>query len=125
MKINNLPFNMFNKNKNDEVFMKLNEKKDRQPLNFSKRTKGIIALSLVTTLILSGIYTQNYLKTHKNNVYPTDSFTIISEGKELCKLREPELLDATLKKLDNRRMNACSSKCEESVIVKTSWNEFK
>ena len=105
MKINNLPFNMFNKNKNDEVFMKLNEKKDRQPLNFSKRTKGIIALSLVTTLILSGIYTQNYLKTHKNNVYPTDSFTIISEGKELCKLREPELLDATLKKLDNELEN--------------------
>ncbi len=105
MKINNLPFIMFNKNKNSKVFMTLSEKKDRQPLNFSKRTKGIIALSLVTTLIISGLYTQDYLKTHENNVYPTDSFSIISEGKELCKLREPELLDATLKKLDNELEN--------------------
>ena len=105
MKIKNLPFIMFNKNKNSKIFMKLSEKKDRQPFNFSKRTKGIIALSLVTTLILSGIYTQDYLKTHENNVYPTDSFTIISEGKELCKLREPELLDSTLKKLDNELEN--------------------
>lgn len=97
MKINNLPFM---KNKNTEVFMQLEEKKDRQPFKFTKRTLGIIALSLVTTLILGGVYAQNYLETHENNIYPTDSFSIISEGKELCKLREPELLDAALEKLD-------------------------
>ncbi len=94
----NLPFI---KNKKTEVFMQLKEeKKDRQPFKFTKRIKGSIALFLSTTLILSGIYTLDYLKTHENNVYRTDSFTIISEGKELCKLREPELLDVALKKLD-------------------------
>lgn len=94
----NLPFI---KSEKTEVFMQLkDEKKDRQPFKFTKRIKVSIALFLLTTLILSGVYTLEYLKTHENNVYPTDSFTIITEGKELCKLREPELLDATLKKLD-------------------------
>lgn len=102
MKINNLSFI---KNKNTKIFMQLKEKKDRQPFKFTKRIKGTIALFLSTTLILSGIYTLDYLKTHENNVYPTDSFTIISEGKELCKLREPELLDAALKKLDKELEN--------------------
>lgn len=94
----NLPFN---KNKKTEVFMQLKEeKKDRQPFKFTKRINGSIALFLSATLIFGGIYTLDYLKTHENNVYATDSFSIISEGKELCKLREPELLDAALKKLD-------------------------
>lgn len=94
----NLPFI---KNKKTEVFMQLKEeKKDRQPFKFTKRIKGSIALFLSATLIFGGIYTLDYLKTHENNVYATDSFSIISEGKELCKLREPELLDAALKKLD-------------------------
>lgn len=97
MKINNLPFI---KNKNTEVFMQLEEKKLRQPFKFTKRIKGTIALFLSTTLILSGIYTLDYLETNENNVYPTDSFSIISEGKELCKLRNPELLDVAINKLD-------------------------
>lgn len=105
MKINNLPFIMFNKNKNTEVFKQLDEKKDRQPFKLTKRIKGTIALLIVTTLVLSGIYTLDYLETHENNIYPTDSFSIISEGKELCKLRDPNLLDAALKKLDKELEN--------------------
>lgn len=94
----NLPFI---KNKKTEVFMQLKEeKKDRQPFKFTKRIKGSIALFLSATLIFGGMYTLDFLKTHENNVYATDSFSIISEGKELCKLREPELLDTALKKLD-------------------------
>ncbi len=103
MKINNLPFIkdlQQIKNKNTEIFMQLKEKKYRQPFKFTKRTKGTIALILSTTLILSGVYTLDYLKTHENNIYSTDSYTIISEGKELCKLREPELLDTALEKLN-------------------------
>jgi len=100
MKSKNLPFIMFNKNKDIQVFKKLDEKKDRQPFKFTKQVKGTIALLLATTLILSGIGAFNYLETHENNVYATDSFTIISEGKELCKLRDPELLDKALARLD-------------------------
>lgn len=100
MKPENLPFIMFNKNKDTQVFKKLDEKKDRQPFKFTRRVKGTIALMLATTVILSGAGAFNYLETHENNVYATDSFTIVSEGKELCKLRDPELLDAALIKLD-------------------------
>ena len=100
MKLENFPFGMFNKNKDNQVFKKLGEKKDRQPFKFTKRVNGTIALMLVTTLILSGAGAFNYLETHENNVYATDSFTVLSQGKELCKLRDPELLVAARLKLD-------------------------
>ena len=96
----NLPFIMFNKNKDVQVFKKLDEKKDRQPLKFTKRVKGSIALILATTIVLCVAAAFNYLETHENNVYATDCFTIISQGKELCNLRDPELLDAALLRLD-------------------------
>ncbi|MDD4679254.1 MAG: hypothetical protein PHN25_08670, partial [Tissierellia bacterium] len=98
MKIKHLPikdltFKILNKNYlNTQIFKQLDEKKDRQPLQLTKRIKGTIALLLVTTIILSVIYASDYLKTHENNVFATDSFTIVSEEKELCRLRDPELL---------------------------------
>lgn len=106
MKNDNSPFKMFNKDKNTEIFMQLKEKKDRQPFKFTKRIKGTIALFLLTSLILSGIYTLDYLKTHENNILPKDSFSIISEGKELCKLRDSKLLDAVLEKLNKELENS-------------------
>ena len=106
MKIKHLPikdliFKILNKNNlNTKIFKQLDEKKDRQPLQLSKRIRGTIALFLATTIILSVIYASDYLKTHENNVYATDSFTIISGENELCRVRDPELLDTVLKKLD-------------------------
>lgn len=98
MKIKNFPFMNFKKT--NEIFKQLEEKKDRQPIKLTKRIKGTISLFLATAIVLSTVYTFDYLETHENNVYKTDSFTIISDGKELCKVRDPEVLDATLKKLD-------------------------
>ena len=97
MKIKHLPikdltFKILNKNYlNTQIFKQLDEKKDRQPIQLTKRIKGTIALLLVTTIILSVIYASDYLKTHENNVFATDSFTIVSEEKELCRSRDPEL----------------------------------
>ena len=105
MKLKNLPFIMYNKNLNQKVFKQFDEKKDRQPLPITKRVKGTIALLLATTMILSLMYTSDYLKTHENNVYATDSFTIISQENELCRVRDPELLDKTLKKIDKELEN--------------------
>jgi hypothetical protein len=88
MKIKHLPikdliFKILNKNNlNTKIFKQLDEKKDRQPLQLSKRIRGTIALFLATTIILSVIYASDYLKTHENNVYATDSFTIISGENE-------------------------------------------
>jgi len=39
MKIKDLTFNIFNKNLNSKIFLQLDEKKDRQPLKLTKRTK--------------------------------------------------------------------------------------
>ncbi|MDD2397972.1 MAG: hypothetical protein PHE31_08295, partial [Tissierellia bacterium] len=111
MKIKHLPikdltFKILNKNYlNTQIFKQLDEKKDRQPLQLTKRIKGTIALLLVTTIILSVIYASDYLKTHENNVFATDSFTIVSEEKELCRLRDPELLDTVLLKLSKDLKN--------------------
>ncbi len=100
MKNYNFLLKMFNQDKKSKIFMQLKEKKDRQPFKFTKRIKGTIALFLLTFLILGGISALDYLKIHENNVLPKDSFSIIYDGKELCKLRDPKLLDAALEKLD-------------------------
>ena len=106
MKKFNLPFirKMHTMNFN-EIFKQLPEKKERQVFNLKiklpQQAKAAMALIFSTILILSFTYTSNYLKTHENNIYSTNSFTIIEDGKELCKVRNPKLLKKTLSKLEN------------------------
>ncbi|MGB4439959.1 MAG: M23 family metallopeptidase [Sedimentibacter sp.] len=91
-------------NKTDEIFKQLpEEKKERQVIPFllNKQIKGAISLACATTLILSGSYTLSYLDSHENNVFSTDSFSILADGKELCKVRDPELLDTALEELEH------------------------
>lgn len=101
----NLPFKKSSNSDSDsgEIFKKLPEEKQifNFKIQFTKQVKGAIALGLATTLVLSGSFASNYFKTHENNVFSTDSFTIIEEGKELCKVRDTELLDAVLLKLED------------------------
>ncbi len=66
----------------------------------SKQIKGGVCLIMATTLILSSVYTLNYLNSHENNIYSTESYTILQNGKELCKVRDKELLEITLTKLE-------------------------
>ncbi len=102
----NLPFaKKLKASKFGEIFKQLPEKKERQvltlPIQFTKQIKGAIALTCATVLVLSGSYASTYFKTHENNVFSTNSFTITEEGKELCKVRDPELLDTMLRKLED------------------------
>jgi murein DD-endopeptidase MepM/ murein hydrolase activator NlpD len=118
MKFKNLPFIMFNKNLSSKVFLQLDEKKDRQPLRLTKRIKGTISLLLLTTLTLNVMYVSDYLRAHENNVYATDSYTIISQDKELCKVRDPELLNAVLKKLDKE----LEKKAEHEIKIESKFD---
>lgn len=102
----NLPFmKKSNVTETGEIFKQLPEKKERQVFQFkiqyTKQVKGAIALACATTLVLSGAFTKNYFETHENNLYPTDSFSIIEEGKELCKVRDSEILNSVLLKLED------------------------
>lgn len=102
----NLPFmKKSNVTETGEIFKQLPEKKERQvfpfKIQYTKQVKGTIALACATTLVLSGSFAKNYFETHENNVYPTDSFSIIEEGKELCKVRDAELLNSVLLKLED------------------------
>ena len=106
MKKLNLPFikNLI-LNKTDEIFKQLPEKKQRQVLqkfqSLNKQAKGAISIVCATALILSLSYTLSYLDSHENNVFSTDSFSILAEGKELCKVRDPKLLDTALEELEH------------------------
>lgn len=102
----NLPFKKSNTTESEpgKIFKQLPE--ERQVFNFkdfkfTKKVKGVIALGVTTTLVLSGTFTANYFKTHENNVFSTDSFTIVEEGKELCKVRDSEILNEVLLKLED------------------------
>lgn len=91
--------------KPESIFKQLPEKKEVQVFNYkiqlTNKVKGVIALATATTLIITTSFTSNYFKTHENNVFSTDSFTIIEEGKELCKVRDSELLNTLLQKLES------------------------
>lgn len=104
MKKFNLPFKKPNTTESEPIFKQLPEKKERQVFNikiqFTNKVKGAIALACASTLILSGTLASNYFETHENNVFSTDSFTIIEEGKELCKVRDSEILNTMLLKLE-------------------------
>lgn len=89
-----------------KIFKQFPEKNLRQVLYnikkipLTKQVKGSIALFCATTLVLSSSYASSYLKTHENNVFSTDSFTITEDGKEICKVRDSEILNSVLVKLE-------------------------
>lgn len=105
MKKLNLPLKKLTITKPESIFKQLPEKKERQVFNFkiqfTNKVKGAIAIACATTLVLSGSFASNYFKTHENNVYSTDSFTITEEGKELLKVRDSEILNTMLLKLED------------------------
>jgi len=82
----------------EQIFNRIKEIELSNPL--SKQLKGAMCLLTATLLILSGTYTMNYLNTHENNVFSTESFTISKNDTELCKVRDKELLYTTLAKLE-------------------------
>ncbi len=106
----NLTFKKLNVTESIKIFKQFPEKKLRQVINIkfplTKQVKGAIALTCATVMVLSASYTSTYLRTHENNVFSTDSFTITENGKELCKVRDAELLDSTLSKLEKNLENA-------------------
>ena len=105
MKKLNLPLIKSNITESGKIFKQLPESKIRQVFNFktslTKRVKGSIALFCATALVLGTSYASSYLKTHESNVFSTDSFTILKDGKELCKVRDSEILDSLLLELED------------------------
>lgn len=106
MKRFNLPIKKSNDNNPNQIFKQLPEDSEEKQskvqafkIIFTKKTKAAIAIA-GSALLISGIFTYNYFETHTNNLYPTDSFTIIEEGKELCKVRDSEILNEVLPKLE-------------------------
>lgn len=93
-----------NKKKTNEIFKKLPEEKIRQDIalysKFKDQIKGTISLLCVTTLVLSGSYAIGYLETHENNVFSTESYSILVDGKEVCKVRDQNLMEPTIKKIE-------------------------
>lgn len=94
-----------NKKKTNEIFKKLPEEKIRQDIitfqsKFKDQIKGAISLLCATTLVLGGSYSIGYLETHENNVYSTESYSILVDGKEVCKVRDKDIMDSTIKKIE-------------------------
>lgn len=89
--------------KNNEFFKNLSGKKVRQdifPSEFKNQIKGTISLLCATILVLSVSYSLSYLETHENNLFSTESYSILVDGEEVCKVRQPDILDSTIKKIE-------------------------
>jgi murein DD-endopeptidase MepM/ murein hydrolase activator NlpD len=90
--------------KSNQIFKQLPEFKVRQdifPSKFKDQIKGAISLLCATTLVLSGSYAIGYLDTHENNVFATESYSILVDGEEVCKVRQQNLLEPTIKKIES------------------------
>lgn len=89
----------------NEVFKTLPEEKERQfsniHLKYKKQIKGALALLCTSTLVLIGSFTLDYFETHENNLFSTESYSIIVDGEEVCKVRQSEILDTTINKIEN------------------------
>jgi murein DD-endopeptidase MepM/ murein hydrolase activator NlpD len=98
---------LFNKNpdfqENGQIFKTLPEKKERQVLNlhlkFKTQINGAISLLCASTLVLIGSATLDYFETHENNLFSTESYSIIVDGEEICKVREAEILEPTIESI--------------------------
>lgn len=101
-------FNRNLKSKNDnEIFKTLPEiceKKERQVfnlhLNYKNQIKSAISLLCVSSLVLMGSFTLDYFENHENNLFSTESFSILVDGEEICKVRKSEILEPTIKEIE-------------------------
>jgi len=94
-----------NKKKAEEIFKMLPEEKFRQGVqsiknNFKVQIRGAISLVCATALVLSGSYSIGYLETHENNIYSTESYSILIDGTEVCKVRQQDIMEPTIKKIE-------------------------
>lgn len=89
------------KNKNNKIFKQLPEENERQVFfsQYKSQIKGTISLICVSSLVLTGSFMLDYLDHHENNLYPTSSYTVVFDGNEVCKIRDPKLFDTTLEKV--------------------------
>lgn len=91
------------KNKNSKIFKQLPDEEERQAifLKYKDQIIGAASLLAATTLVLSSTFALNYLNTHENNIYSTESYTLLVDGEEICKVRDPKVLDNIISKLEN------------------------
>lgn len=91
------------KNKNSKIFKQLPDEEERQAIFLKYKTQimGAASLLAVTTLVLSSTFALNYLNTHENNIYSTESYTLLVDGEEICKVRDPKVLDNIISQLEN------------------------
>lgn len=89
----------------DAIFKTLPEEKKSQlsnlHLKYKKQIKGAVALLCASTMVLIGSYTLDYFETHENNLFSTESYSIIVDGEEVCKVRQSEILETTINKIEN------------------------
>lgn len=108
---------LFNKNldsqEDGQIFKTLPEKKERQVfnlhLNFKNQIKGAISLLCASTLVLIGSATLDYFETHENNLFSTESYSILVDGEEICKVREAEILEPTIESIKSDLEKASNS----------------
>lgn len=133
-----LPFkNIFSpkkENVTERIFKTLPEEKERQVINiisnFNSQIKGTISLLCVTALVLGSSYSLSYLEHHENNLFATESYSVIVDGTEVCKIRQSDILEPTVKKIEEdlektagndlvieNKFEAVASKAKDSEIT--------
>ncbi len=92
------------KRKNDEIFKQLPEEKDKKVFNidlkYKKHLQGAVSILGVTSAVLFGSFALEYSQTGQNNLFSTKSYTIVADGKEICKVRDASKLQSTLQQIE-------------------------
>ncbi|MBP1926371.1 murein DD-endopeptidase MepM/ murein hydrolase activator NlpD [Sedimentibacter acidaminivorans] len=114
-----------NKKKTNEIFKKLPEEKIRQGIaainsNFKDQIRGTISLICATALVLSASYSINYLETHENNVFSTESYSILVDGNEICKVRQHNIIGPTIKKIEAD----IEDRSKHDIVIENKFEEI-
>ncbi len=122
------------KENENSIFKTLPEEKERQvfniPSKFKTQVKGAISLLCATTIVLGGSYSLDYLETHENNLFSTESYSILVDGQEVCKVRQADILEPAIKEIESKlesetkidivienKFEVVSSKAKDSEIT--------
>lgn len=68
---------------------------------YKKQVLGAVSMLCATVMVISCSVFLKYLDNHEDNFFAKNSFTVFSNGNELCKIRSEEDLEEVLQKIQN------------------------
>jgi ribosomal protein S17E len=89
------------KGKCDDVFKKLPLEERQIIKKYKNQIAGTITILSVTALVLGNTVATDYLNSIDNNIYATPSYTVKVDGRDICNVRNKDVIEPTVAQIQN------------------------